>query len=205
MQRLLTLILLLLPLAACGQQYPGGGGPYPSKAFSGTNINNGSIPLSKLSKRSEVSGQVAEWNGSSWVASDVQGVTIPNTISSNAPVLNTTYTNTSGSIQLVEGAFSLTTTGVVGQASADIYIDQAGGTAFVRHPISAVTSLLTSIAQSYTNTFSIAVSNNATWFLTNSSAGTGDSAALVTGSGQLITLADGAAAGVATLAGANVF
>jgi len=138
----------------------------------------------------------------SW--SPVQGVTIPNTITPTNFVLNTVYTNNSASVQLLDATVALITTGVSGNASLDLMADQSGGTNFKLQDRVGINTLITSLAQNYTNNIAGAVSNGATYYFTNSSVGAGDSAAIVPGTGEAITLSDGAAANVATLVGGKV-
>jgi fibronectin-binding autotransporter adhesin len=164
------------------------------------------VPLSALAQSSAASGQVIEWNGSAWVATDVQGVTIPNTFTQTNLVANQLYTNTSGSVQMIIGEVALVTAaGVSGRSSFDVMVDQTGGTTYARYTVAAVQTTALTLAQNYTNSFATAVSNSAAFYLTNSSAGSGDSATLVSGQCQLLTLSDGAAAGVAMLSANNTF
>lgn len=132
----------------------------------------------------------------SWVAGT--NVSIPNTIVPTNFVLNQRYTNSSGSIQLLDATIALITAGVSGNASIDLMVDQTGGSSFSIQDRSAISTLVTSIAQSYTNNLTGAISNNATYYFTNSSNGSGDSATIVPGTGEIITLSDGTAANVAS-------
>ncbi len=154
-------------------------------------------PLDLLAQSGAASGQVAEWNGSKWVPADVQGVTIPNTFTQTNIVANQLYTNTSGSLEIFRGAVRLVTAGVSGQSAFDVMVDQSGGNTFSLFARSAMNTIITSIAQNHTNDLTVALSNNAAWYTTNTSSGAGDSSALVPGTGQLIILSDGAAANVA--------
>lgn len=167
--------------------------------------NSLNLPLSRITQSGAVSGQVPEWNGSSWVPSDVQGVTIPNTLTKTNFVLNTVYTNTSGSMELLSSSVSLLTAGVNGSASLDLMADQSGGTSFALLGRVGVNTFITGLAQNFTNTIYGAVSNAATYYFTNSSSGAGDSSLIVSGTGTIVILSDGAAAGVASLGGNNIF
>lgn len=167
---------------------------------------NTNLPLTGLAQSGANSGQVAEWNGTAWVAADVQGVTIPNTFTPTNFVLNTVYTNTSGSIQLVSASVALTTAAVTGDASMDFMVDQAGAATFKSEsPVAISTTAAVTLAQKYTNFMACIISNNATYYFSNSSSGSGNVASIVPGTGKVTTLSDGAAAGVATLAGNNTF
>lgn len=203
-------------IAPTGSNVVSGGGALvgqwsdgPNMVTTLTNFANGAgitnLPLSALSRSSAVSGQVAEWNGSSWVPADIQGVTIPNTITPTNFILNQKYTNNSGSVQFVDATISLTTAAVAGQSSISLYADQAGGIGFAIQDQAKVTTLITGLAVTDYRNLIGALSNNAAYYFTNDSTGAGNSSAIVSGSGELITLGDGAAAGVATLSGNNTF
>lgn len=162
------------------------------------------LPLSKLAQGGAASGQVAEWNGSAWVPSDVQGVTVPTTITPTNFILNQKYTNTSGSVQLVDATVSLTTAIVSGQSSLSLYADQTGGTTFTIQDQAKITTVASAALTDYRNLIG-ALSNNAAYYFTNDSTGAGNTSAIVSGSGELITLTDGAAAGIASVGGVNAF
>jgi hypothetical protein len=199
-----TKLLTSLPTGTFGQILMSQGASLPAWTNNAATLTN--LPLSALAQSSAVSGQVIEWNGSAWVATDVQGVTIPNTFTQTNLVANQLYTNTSGSVQMIIGEVALVAAaGVSGRSSFDVMVDQAGGTSYSRYTVAAVQTTALTLAQNYTNSFATAISNSAAFYLTNSSAGSGDSATLVSGQCQLLTLSDGAAAGVATLAGNNTF
>lgn len=109
-------------------------------------------------------------------------------------ILNTVYRNTSGNVQLLRGSASLVTPTVAatGRAALDVMVDQAGGTTFVRIGGADESAAATvTIAGSFTNDFSAVLATNATYYLTNASAGTGNAATLLAGSGQLCTLGYG--------------
>jgi hypothetical protein len=199
-----TKLLTSLPTGTFGQILMSQGASLAAWTHNAATLTN--LPLSALAQSSAASGQVIEWNGSAWVATDVQGVTIPNTFTQTNLVANQLYTNTSGSVQMIIGEVALVTAaGVSGRASFDVMVDQTGGTSYSRYTVAAVQTTALTLAQNYTNSFATAISNSAAFYLTNSSAGSGDSATLVSGQCQLLTLSDGAAAGVATLAGNNAF
>lgn len=103
-------------------------------------------------------------------------------------ILGTIYRNTSGNIQLLTGDAALTVTGVSGRSSLTIMMDPLGGTAFAEGARSAIQSTALSVAMSYTNSMTCAVTTNATYFWTNDSTGAGDSALLTAGSGQVTML-----------------
>jgi len=173
MKAILQLLALFIPVLCLAQ----------------TKISNQPFPNPIEGYTLQISSGVPTWAA-------VQGVTIPNTITPTNFVLNTVYTNLSGSVQLFDASVALITTGVNGNSAIDLMVDQAGGTTFKLQDRCAISTLVTSIAQNYTNNLTGALSNNATYYVTNSSTGSGDSSAIVPGTGELITLSDGAAAGL---------
>lgn len=80
------------------------------------------------------------------------------------------YTNSYGAPILVSANATLTTTGVSGNASLSL---QIAGT--ITNQV-GISTIVTSIAQSYTNSISAMVPYNSTYTFTNTSAGAGDSA-----------------------------
>jgi hypothetical protein len=131
----------------------------------------------------------------SWVAGT--NVTIPNTITPTNFVLNTRYTNNSGSIQILDASVALVSAAVNGNTSLSLYTDQSGGSSFSLQDQARLTTLVTSIAATDTRNLIGAVSNQATYYFTNDSAGAGNSSSIVAGTGEIVTLADGTAANVA--------
>jgi len=98
-------------------------------------------------------------------------------------VFNTVRTNTSGAMQFVNGFGWVHTAAVNGRASLELMVDQRGGTTFTRQAGFGVdTVVAVTLATDYTNTFSWPLSNAATYYITNSSDGSGNSAALINGS-----------------------
>lgn len=178
---------------------------YGGKTLWGNGNGLTNIPLSGLAQSGAASGQVPKWNGSAWAATDVQGVTIPATITGTNFIANQFYTNKSGSVQLLDASIALITAGVSGVAAMDLMVDQSGGNTFALADRLAISTLITSLAMNFTNNIACALSNNAVYYFTNTSSGSGDSSAIVPGTGELITLSDGAAANVASLGANNVF
>jgi len=108
-------------------------------------------------------------------------------------ILNTVYTNTSGDVAAARGVASLTTAGVTGRAALDLMVDQAGGTTFAMASQARVdTTVAVTLAGTDYQEMGAWLSTNATYYWTNSSAGSGDAASLVAGTGQLITGIGGA-------------
>lgn len=97
-------------------------------------------------------------------------------------VLNTVYTNTSGGPMLISSMVRVHTAAVNGDSSIDLMADQSGGTTFI--PFGGLrlgTIVAVTLAMDYTNSVSVVVSNSATYYWTNSSAGAGNIGALIAG------------------------
>lgn len=104
-------------------------------------------------------------------------------------VLNTTYTNTSGGPMLVSSMVRVHTAAVNGDASIDLMVDQAGGTTFI--PFGGLrlgTTVAVTLAMDYTNSTSTTISNLASYYWTNSSAGAGNVGALIAGTASYTAL-----------------
>lgn len=104
-------------------------------------------------------------------------------------ILNQIYTNTVGTPVLVRGAVVITTAAVAGSSELDLMVDQTqSGTFVAKGSCKLLTSIAAALAGTSQFDISGVVSNNATYYFTNSSAGVGDSSALLTGSGQISKL-----------------
>lgn len=133
------------------------------------------------------------------------GTVSPTTLTQTNFVLNTVYTNGSQSA-LLKAATSLTTAAVTGDSSLDLMCDQAGGTTFALLSRNGIgTTIAVTLAQTYTNTIAGVIAASATYYFTNSSAGSGNIASIIAGSGQVATIASGTngATGATGAAGSN--
>lgn len=116
-------------------------------------------------------------------------------------VLNTIYTNNSGAVQLYSGLISQTTAGVNGNSGISVLVSTDGGVTFVATGGDSIgTTIAVTLAQTYTNTYAVAVGPTNQVYLTNISTGSGNSALLVAGSGQLTTVGAGTSG---TVSGSN--
>lgn len=119
------------------------------------------------------------------------GSVSPTTLTQTNFVLNTIYTNGSQAA-ILKASVALTTANVTGQAAMSLMADQAGGSTYVAISTNAVTTTLgLSFADTYVQTMAGIVAGGATYYWTNTSAGSGDSAAIVDGTGQIATIASG--------------
>jgi hypothetical protein len=103
-------------------------------------------------------------------------------------VLNTTYSNFIGRPVLLRGLATVTPASIVGMASLDIMVDQSGGLTFTRLGGTRLTTLIGSLVMPSDVEFGAHIAANANYYLTNSSTGTGNSTAIVGGTGQLTPL-----------------
>jgi hypothetical protein len=103
-------------------------------------------------------------------------------------VLNQLYTNNSGTLQLLNASVFLSPAAVTGDATMDLYVDLAGGTTYALAARVGISTAIGGLAQPITNSMFCALSNGATYFFTNSSAGAGVSAGLVAGTGTITTM-----------------
>lgn len=101
-------------------------------------------------------------------------------------VMNQLYTNTSPT--LVRASVFLVQVATPGQSSLDLMQSTAGG-AFSM--IARVASSTASVITSTTNDITAVLTNLGTYYFTNTSAGAGNSAGLVAGSGQIVTFGGG--------------
>lgn len=164
--------------------------------FSGSGASLTGIPLSGIAQSGASGGQVAQWNGSGWVpTSPTNGTAIPITIQATNFVLNTVYTNNSGTVIGVDASIALHGAAVVGSSAMDLYADQNGGNNFTLQDRVAVSTLLTSIVTDYTNSLSGFITNLGTYYFTNSSTGAGNLSSIVPGTGEVITFGNIFAAG----------
>lgn len=205
-------LLLFLPLAVEAQPTPGlidSGSPGQIAVYTSThrlspgtagNTTNAAIPLSSITQSGASGGQVAQWNGSAWVpTSPTNGTAIPITIQATNFVLNTVYTNNSGTVIGVDASIALHGAAVVGSSAMDLYADQNGGNNFTLQDRVAVSTLLTSIVTDYTNSLSGFITNLGTYYFTNSSTGAGNLSSIVPGTGEVVTFGNIFAAGNVTL------
>lgn len=113
-------------------------------------------------------------------------------------VLNQVYTNQSGTIQLLNSTVFMVTALVNGEASVALYADLGGGVTFSNliARVGIATTISGGLALPITNNIFGAVSNNVRYYFTNESAGAGNSAGLVDGTGTITTLGSGASGSV---------
>lgn len=129
---------------------------------------------------------------------------VPTTITPTNFVLNTVYTNGSGVVQDLSVSAALTVAAVTGDASLDLMVDQAGGTTFaLGKRIGIGTTIAVTLAGTYTNSIAHSISNLATYYFTNSSAGSGNSSSIVPGTGQIVSIGDGSVIGITNLQSGN--
>lgn len=126
----------------------------------------------------------------------VEGATIGATVIASAMiqtnfVLNQIYTNDTGSALFVRASAIALITGVAGTASLDLMVSPAGGTSWSNASRFSVSSLLTSLAATNSGEVSAIITNTGSYYFTNSSVGTGDSASLAIGTGQRTILGGG--------------
>ena len=116
--------------------------------------------------------------------------------------LNTSFTNTTGDLQLLCALVTDHLAAVNGQASLDLMVDQSGGvtyTPLARYGASTVVAV--TLAMDYTNSVCGVVSNGAAYYWTNSSVGVGNTAVLIRG--QKTILAAGGTNSVSDVAFAS--
>lgn len=98
-------------------------------------------------------------------------------------VLNQVYSNGSGGMILVGSSVQLTVAGVAGQATMSLMVSNAGSAGYVMVSTNGVGTVITSIAMPYYQEMVGVVSNQSTYYFTNTSTGVGNSGSLVAGTG----------------------
>lgn len=128
-------------------------------------------------------------------------------------VLNQRYTNTSGVLNIISGDAVLTVAAVNGVASLSIMVDQAGGnTMALSERVAEDTTTVVTVPGTMTNNFFTVVSNNATYYLTNTSSGAGNGVTIAAGTGKITVLGGritggafvGNGAGLTSIEGTNI-
>jgi len=103
-------------------------------------------------------------------------------------VLNTIYTNDCGRSASIRGVATITPASVVGVAALDVMVSQNGGSTFTRLGGPRVTTLIGTLVMPLDQEFAAYLASTARYYLTNNSTGAGNSAAIVSGTGQFIPM-----------------
>jgi hypothetical protein len=103
-------------------------------------------------------------------------------------VLNTVYSNYLSRPISIRGLVTITPASVIGVAEMDVMVDQTGGNTFTRIGGAKTSTLIGSLVMPNDLDFTVLLSVNANYYLTNSSTGIGNASSIVSGTGQLVPL-----------------
>lgn len=166
------------------------GNTYLAAALRSVGATNTIVGASKIVGTDSAGGEIGLTAGNGLILNGTT-LSVSNSLASVKQtnfVLNTVYSNTSGNIQLVSAAGALAVAAVSGNSSIDLMVDQTGGSTYALVGRVGMSTLITSIAMTYTNSIAGVVSNGANYYFTNTSAGAGNASSLVAGTGQTTTM-----------------
>lgn len=118
-------------------------------------------------------------------------------------VLNTIYTNANANPVIINVSTFLNVAAVSGAAEVDLMYSPTGGTSYTAVARSSIQTIITSLAMAYTNSIAAVVTNQGNYYFTNTSSGSGNSAGLVSGTGQITVFGGVGATGSTGASGTN--
>jgi hypothetical protein len=145
-----------------------------------------------LASDTPANGQVPTWNTGGTITWETPtgGSGGATTTTQTNFVLNTVYTNGTQTV-LARATAALTGAAVNGDSAIDLMVDQAGGSTFALLARTEISTAALGLAIQVTNDITAVLVPLATYYWTNSSSGSGNSAVIVGGTGQTVTISSG--------------
>ena len=164
------------------------------------------LPLTALQSGGGTTGQQLALNSlGQWIPFTETNAIINSTVTYTNFNFNQTYTNNSGSVQIVQATIVLTNAAVAGDAGAAIMVSNIGWNGYSNvASLTNGTSAL-SIASIQADGLATVVSNASSFYFTNLSSGAGNGAGIVPSTGTITVIGNAAASGYASLGGQNNF